>query len=399
MTWTLAKSRALFFKETGEPAQDSFWVGERERLLERGAGTVNLGSLLEWDPSALGARSNCPALHATIDELVTLVDPRWRARADNIYAGRTTGHLDLAFSRHGQKGGAVAVSSQLSMSLIAYVNLWARFLHLFDMSHDTPVDDWNAIEGGLRNEFSQLIRSFQGHGLPALLGQWPLTFASHDHGRAAFEHVASAERWIVAHELSHHILRHGTARPDRLAREAIDAGLRRDEVACELVDVTTAQREEIAADILAFELIAGEYANDANAVTVLQAYQGACIALVAVGHLQGDWLAEPNDSHPGAISRLVILTKWVLSRYRDLVGELLESMPGERQLHRLAASLTSFVIWASGLSPDVLTINRPTEADRTALPKAVDNYLNLAVMLGDFDTYGRGVLLIRSDAS
>lgn len=384
----------MFFRETGEPANESFWTGEQQRLVDAGASSIDMDTLSDWDPSAAESRSNCPFLHETLTELASLVDARWKARVDNIYAGRTHQSSDLAFSQHGGQGGVVVVSSEITMSLMAYANLWGRFLALIDMSRDVSREQWSNIQTGMLEDFRGLVDEFQAQGLAALLGKWPLTFTSRDHSEAATGLVQSAERWILAHEVAHHILRHGANRPDKQAKESIRGGMREKMVSCELDGMSVAQLEEIEADLLAFELVAGEFAGDTNAVTVLQAYQGACLALVAVGHLTGDWTADPADSHPGTLARVVVITKWALARYSTVVEDVLTVMPGDRKFYRLAAASLAYAMWASGAARDQVAPTWHPDDEMADEPDPIKNYVNLAVMFGAMETFGEQPALV-----
>ncbi|MFC7597548.1 hypothetical protein ACFQU3_19690 [Terrabacter sp. GCM10028922] len=356
--------------------------------------SIDMGTLPDWDPSAADSRSNCPSLHETLTELASLVDARWKARVDNIYGGRTHQSSDLAFSQHGAQGGVVVVSSEMTMSLIAYANLWGRFLTLFDVSRDISREQWSNTETAMLEDFRALVNEFQAQGLAALLGKWPLTFKSREHGEAAAGLVQSAERWILAHELAHHILRHGTNRPDKQAKESIQGGMRDKMVSCELDGMSVAQLEEIEADLLAFELIAGEYAKDTNAVTVLQAYQGACLALVAVGHLTGDWTADPGDSHPGTLARVVVITKWALTRHSTSVEDVLTAMPGDRKFYRLAAASLAYAMWAAGAARDQVAPTWHPDDEMADEPDPIKNYVNLAVMFGAMEDFGEQPALV-----
>jgi hypothetical protein len=123
------------------------------------------------------------------------------------------------------------------------------------------------------------------------------------------------------------------------------------------------------------------------------------MALVAVVHLRGDWVADSTDSHPGILARLVVLTKWTVLGYEHIVAELLATMPGELRLHRLAAELTAFAVLASGMRPDMQSLNTPVELEPIDMPVTITNYLHQAVILSDLDSYRTDRLLVENDAS
>jgi len=124
--------------------------------------------LLSRDPNGDGCKSNCPVLHGLLEELVELTDAKWRARAQNIYAGRTFSTVDTALSRHGIRGGMIAISSEFTSVMMAYAAMYGVFLSSVDDGVKRSLGDAEAIQLGMRKEFALLIDQFRSTGLLAL---------------------------------------------------------------------------------------------------------------------------------------------------------------------------------------------------------------------------------------
>ncbi|TDW22126.1 hypothetical protein [Kribbella kalugense] len=384
MSWTLKKSRDLFYAETGQPRGQAFWIDEAVSMSGAGVEPNAIESAIAWNAVGAASRANCPLLHDVMVELSSIVDPRWKARVDNIYAGRTVDGDNTAFSRGGVKGGMVAISIHYSQSLIAYAGAWGQFLYAVDSRTQFPAEDWACLMKNMRDDLAQLMSDFQDRGLAVLSKSWPVLFRDARQRDAVGEIVASAERWIVAHEVAHHILRHASSKIDEDAAREVRSFMAAPAMRVELVGLSRDQVQEIEADLLAFELVAGRFAKDTNALIIMQGVVGALLATIAVGHLDGGWATSPDSEHPGAFTRIAVLAKWITLEHGDSpLAELPGANPG-MTFQRLTAILLTYALWASGeedVHPYVGSADDQAAVD-DGEPVWIQDYLFFALQLG-----------------
>lgn len=346
MTWTLAKSRNLYFKETGDDSRVSAWSAETDLLATAGFGFQTDEVLLSWDPSAKGARANCPVLHNVLESMSAAVGPMWRARVANLYAGRTrNAGVPTAMSDKNPKGGMVALGFDYTYCLLGAVITWAHFLHDTDAIRAQPGLGANAdaMRAGALAAFAQI----RERGVDGIKASRIFEVSSEAESRSSAEIQERAEVWVLAHEVAHHILRHGSSRPDAEAaatvqRHTSDAG-----VLVETAGMSREQKAEIDADVLAYLLTCGEYADRRHPRLEMVSASGALLALVAVGLLDNDWTAEPEDTHPGTLTRMAVIAR--IAARRILEDDACAAAEGE-DLVRTLASILAYAAWISNVS-------------------------------------------------
>lgn len=346
MVWRLPKSRGLFFARTGENSRLGFWATEVARLAELGIDRDFPSPVLAWDPSAVDSRSNCPELHETVVWLTTRVAPEWRDRAGSIYAGRTSRNVDTAFGEHNVHSGMVAISRDYSLAIAAYVGVYARYLRALDFRFAHGTASAEQVLAGLHGELDTLIDAFHADPADALLRgpTWVSELPSAEHVEAAHHLIRASETWVVAHELAHHILRHGSHRRDDEARKAVRGYLSAPALAVEVEGMSRGQVYEVEADVLGFLLTAGHFVGEDGMAAVVTALNGSFLALIAIAHINGEWRTAPQDSHPGCLVRIAVLAKLANLLYHDVAFD----PDGRATLPRASGVLVSFAAWAEG---------------------------------------------------
>lgn len=346
MSWQLHKSRGLFFARTGE-SRRSYWASDAIVTMVRSQGKEVPRELFEWDPSAPDSRSNCPLLHEMLVELISLADPRWRDRAESIYAGRTWSTDDTAFTDQNARSGMVALSDQFTSVLIAYSAMYGVFLNSLDDAKKRPTEDAKIIQRGMRAEFDQMVDAFKVGGLLAFKGAPFMTMPSVAHWDSADQFTRAAEQWTLAHELSHHLARDLSTRRDKGVEALMARFKSRSALGPQLAALSAAQRCEVEADLLATLIVAGHFLPGGGRSAALQfAVGGAAIALIAVGHLRNEWTSSPDATHPGCMDRLRLVMTFVCEIYgtQRLYPE--DSRRSHITLSRFAAPLMVYALWA-----------------------------------------------------
>lgn len=345
MTWTLRKSRGLYFNKTGDDPTRSAWVAETDLLATAGFGTHG-DDLMRWDPSAADAQANCPVLHEVLASLKTTVGPSWKARARNIYAGRTrNAHVPTAMSATGQKGGAVAIGFDFTYCLMGAAITWAQFLRDVDTMRQNPSLGANAE--AMRRGALAAFAKIRERGVDGIEPSKIFHVSSDEEAHAAAVLQQRAEVWVLAHEIAHHILRDGTSRPDAEAVRTVRAFMEDPEVSIELVHATGEQHAEIHADILAYLLTCGEFIDGRHPRLEMISASGALLGLLAVGLMNDDWISSAGDSHPATLTRMAVIAR--VAARRILQDERCEIEERE-ELIRILASILSYAAWISGVS-------------------------------------------------
>ncbi|MFI7252837.1 MULTISPECIES: hypothetical protein [Micromonospora] len=346
MSWQLKKSQGLFFSRTGEPRK-SYWANQKIRLVIESRGASVPKDLLNWDPVSPTSRSNCPLVHEMLEQIILLVDPRWRARACNIYAGRTFKNDDMALADQSLRGGMVAISSEFSSAVGVYAAIFLTFLTGVDEANKRPGVEAAAILNGMRSELDDYIEKYKVGGILALKGAPFLTVPGKIYAEALDLHAWSAEQWALAHEVGHHIARDLSSRRDKNVASLLRM-LRSSSSTLPIVTRLTAEQIiEVEADILATLIIAGHFSSqDEVTMRVHMAVPGAAIALVTIAHLREEWTTERGDSHPGCLDRLYILLLFIC----ELYGQRKIDKGSHFSLARVSALWISFAHWAEGFN-------------------------------------------------
>lgn len=344
MNWSLSKSRNLYFNETGDDRKRSAWAYETQLLATAGLSPYDADELAAWDPNAEHAQANCPVLHEVLNSLKDSVGPAWKARARNIYAGRTrSARVPAAMAATGSKGGAVAIGFDFTYCLLGAAITWSDFLEDADAVRANPI--LGSRVGEARRAALAAFSMLRTRGVDGIEPSKIFSVRSKDQARSAAEVQQRAEVWVVGHELAHHILRSGTSRPDRDAARQVQAYLDEPGIAVELRDVTAEQHDEIAADVLAYLLTSGEFVDGRDGRREMICGVGALLGLLAIGLLDDDWTSSDGCSHPGTLTRMAVVAR--LSARRILEDHSLVLEERER-LVRTLASLLAYGAWISG---------------------------------------------------
>jgi hypothetical protein len=156
-----------------------------------------------------------------------------------------------------------------------------------------------------------------------------------------------AEVWVLAHEVGHHILRHGTSRPDLDAARRVREYMSDEGVLVETAHLSSEQRDEIDADVLAYLLTCGEFADRRHPRLEMLCASGALLALVAVGLLNDDWTSAPDETHPGTLTRLAVVAR--IAAQRILEDDTCTAQERE-ELVRTLSSILAYAAWMSGVA-------------------------------------------------
>lgn len=342
MDWDLKKSRSYYFTDTGDIKDQSVWVREGALVTQALGHPGPDAQLRSWNPSAADAQSNCPALHEVLVALAGAVGPQWKARVRNLYAGRLRTGLDNGISRRSDGRGYIVLDLDYWYALQAAVINWGHFLR--DLN---PLREQGATGLGadVRDAFLAQFRRLRSEGVQAIADSQLFVVTSREESRASAEVHRVAEMWALGHELAHHILGDGTRKPNREARDRVDEYLSDPDARAELLGLTEKQKYEIRADLLAYLLVAGEFADRAHSAGDYIAASGALLGLLTVGLIDDNWLSERGDDHPSTLTRMAVLAKVASSRILSVPGD----GPVDRKTCvRGLASVLTFTAWCSG---------------------------------------------------
>lgn len=364
MTWRLPKSRGLYFKTTGDDPNKSAWVAQEAALTSLGFTHRAASELTDWNPQGPGVQANCPALHDAVRALARVVAPVWRARVQNIYAGRTRGAgIPTAMAQAGAQGGCVAIGFDFTHCLFGAVITWSHFLHDIDSAREDPELAKHGKE--LRKALIAGFARIREDGAAGIRASRIFDVASAEQGRMAAEIFVMAESWVLAHEVAHHILRHGVSRPDKDAQRTVRAFLTSPDVAAELKNTSVSQEEEIEADVLAYLLLCGEFAGPRHPKAESAAAASALLTLLAVGLMSDDWSSDSTDTHPSTLQRMAVVARIASRRILadstttpESDEDPFSSLPDDhdtasseerKEMVRMLATMLSYGSWVSGI--------------------------------------------------
>jgi hypothetical protein len=274
------------------------------------------------------------------------VGPLWRARVANLYAGRTRhAGVPTAMSDKNPKGGMVALGFDFTYSLMGSVITWSDFLQDTDKLREHPElgENMPALRDGALSAFA-LLRERGADGIRASR-IFDISDASIAERAAQIQ--SRAEVWVIGHEVGHHILRHGTSRPDRDAARRVREYMSDAGVLVETAHLSSEQRDEIDADVLAYLLTCGEFADTRHPRLEMLCASAALLALVAVGLLNDDWTSAPGQTHPGTVTRLAVIAR--IAAQRILEDDTCTKDERE-ELVRTLSSILAYAAWMSGVA-------------------------------------------------
>lgn len=345
MDLKLNQSRERFFQETREP-RANYWLQPGALAgADPGARKVSK-EMLAWDPLADRAQSNCPILHKSMQFLVAAVDPRWKAKAQNVFAGRTFDTDDIAWTLTSSKrdGAFIAISDEFSKVLFAYSAMWSYYMSYLDVFRSSPEMERLAAGAEMRKQFDEIINSFQKRGNVAFSDTF-LTFLRADHVPALDDLCWFAETWVIAHELSHQISDDQQKKRSKEAAKYLNAIRGGSKTHDWRMPHNVNQRMEFDADLMATMIMAMDQSGRRPIPAGVKncAIIAATIALIAIGHYRNEWECEPHqDTHPGVIDRIDHL----LTVFCEQSG-LEEDHPHHRgqACYQVAGTLRAYANW------------------------------------------------------
>lgn len=334
--WKLKNSRGSFLEKYDLRHDRSIWWHVEEQLLDAAPDDFAREELLRlredleqkelarWVPT----NSNCPAIGALLDRLITLLPQEWKALGRNIFVGiAPLGEVNAEAWNHHVRG-VVELNLQYLWVLDEYAAAFDEFRHSMALQ----------ISGGSNSrltrhqdpDYGRLLASWQH--LQAAAAEWrdpSLVHPGHEvlgrlaPGRRRTERdrvVSASETFIVAHELAHHLMAHtsrGAKRRARQAREILGGVVahRHDE---EWESLPSSWRQELEADVVGLALIARRFGREGTLGDGYAALLGATVALLATTHINGNWADDgPRGSHPPFMLRLAHLLSAADLWYRD----------------------------------------------------------------------------------
>lgn len=316
--WNLAKSRRAFLADQRQQGDRSFWFYAFTAMgLTEVLEADRYQDTLWWEPR----RANCPEIEGVLENLIDDAPEHWKALLRNVFVGRTlTGDPNAEAWNRGRVG-VVEISLQFTNILTDYINAFDQFffalrsiLKEIDLSAPDAqqrVDDLNdAAHLGVWESLD--AAQAQMADLTRLVGSVAVDLGLHP-DRAPDEHavaVSACERWVIGHEIAHHLLGH-TAHADRHDAKATRQYLMRilheagaDDV---LENLGESARQEVHADCLGLLISARAVDRDPDVRSLYGAVAGSFLSLLAVTHARDDWLHEPDSTHPPIWARLSVL--------------------------------------------------------------------------------------------
>lgn len=304
---TLRKSRNRFFARQRMPRDQNFWLAYLIRHApEAGIPLEDIEVLRAWTP----VRSNCPELEGILEELLEDMPVEWRPVAQDIFVGRTMAGDVQATADTSHDARIVTLTLQFTTVLHAYTVAFDEqqiamraVLTEIRARGDAARDDIERIDSERFARYWTLIETSRSDWLdPRLIAGLAVdlrVLPDHERSPARERVVLAAERWIVCHELAHHLLGHTVGRQRLRPVQALVDAYRPDALA---VGLNPSQRRELDADVLAFLLAARACKGSSSDVRDLYAAEiGAAMALVAVAHVQDAWVTvgAAGETHPG----------------------------------------------------------------------------------------------------
>lgn len=379
----LKNSRGLFFDRTREP-RISYWANPvLVEYIKAAGGREIPKELTDWDPCAPNSRSNCPQMHNMLVNIVEMTHPKWRARARNIYAGRTFSDVDTATANKNLRGGMISMSEKFTQIIYAYASTLGTFVLSVDVGKGITNSEVGAMWRGLQADFDAAIEAFRAGGLIAMKGTSPMVFPSEHSRRVTESQASAAEGWILAHEIGHHLARDMSSRRDREVAKVLHEVTANSSIEVKLTGMSTVQRDEVMADLLATLILCGHFVPENRSNASLEgALTGAGIALISLAHFRDEWSADPSDSHPGCLDRLWIVLVVMSELYGNVKLYPNDPERGHITVFRSAALMMTYALWMNSVENMLSDANVPFSRTGRQVPVAVATFADLAVRFG-----------------
>lgn len=353
---TLESSRAQFFELNDLPFE-CFWATLFTRV---GADDVlsdpRFAEFLNWVPD----HANCPELDMFMRDLAEQIPSGWPGVANHVFAGRVFESDADAEAWRLDDSGSVCINYGYTRALTAYATIFVGFLGgladamevitsgLLTEDRRAAEEILTGINRRLLTEPLNAVEAIRGSfDKDAPIDALPVELRADASRRpdAVDQIVSSAEKWILAHELAHHLLGHlqdsfASAAPVRLIRDVAS----RSDLAALLSVLPDRQRQECEADLLGYLMVCGfltseELAADSFYLTTF----GASLALISLGHTGGAWVESLDGVHPGVVLRLQALWRTVAA----LTSSIPPGRGGAHPLDQIAQvnAFVSLCLW------------------------------------------------------
>lgn len=333
--WNLKKGRGAFLARYNFRNDRSYWwhlagtMAEQsnERIAAELLEVRNTLSWMDWTP----INSNCPELASSVNYVVRLLPPEWKATGQNIFVGiAPLGDLNAeAWNR--AASGVVEINVQYLWALEGYVLAFDEYRS----SLQRMLDGFQGIPNFAQppSDYGDLIASWDRLDDAALVWRDPLvispgneTLMRHAPGRRVQEVQAAedaARKFIIAHELSHHLMAHtssdGARRRARAALEVVQPFFSEETIG-ELQSFKSDWQRELQADLVAVAIMCGKFSETGPSTDkAYEALFGSFIALVCVGHGGNLEFADHSDveeTHPPVVMRLKFISDAIREWYR-----------------------------------------------------------------------------------
>ncbi|WP_207920378.1 M48 family metalloprotease [Saccharopolyspora aridisoli] len=329
----LRNSRGKFFATHKMPTNKTFW----EYYFDR-AGKSHLisaeytSALKKWNAT----RSNCPSLENTLESLIDVIPPEWRALANNLFAGRVLDGEANAAAWTEKQAGIIEINAQYSFILTDYVHVFDRFRDYIAKLVEMAYSCDSASEALLLEEAQKMSQELSLHwseieekrkdwadiSLVQPGGTSRSRTPNPSRAKVLSDVESVCEEFIIAHELSHHLLGHTVSRREKKkAKEVVDQALTDSGSADLLTGINRSQQDELQADLLAYLIVARATDSLPDFGYLYRSIFGSTIALLSLAHLNGNWAHDSSSTHPGFDKRFQLisrLTFWLsVNRPRD----------------------------------------------------------------------------------
>lgn len=334
--WRLKNSRGTFLDQYGFRNDRSFWWHCASMLAESAPTNEARTAMLEWRDAPLNrpavawtpTNSNCPAISALVDHLVTLLPAEWKGLGRNVFVGiAPLGTANAEAWNHARRG-IVELNLQYLWVLDEYAAAFDEYRHalaLRVMQSDGaplarhPDEDYGALLSSWRR-LQDAVENWRDTSMihPGNVGLTRLAPGRRREERDRL--VTSAETFIVAHELAHHTLAHTSRGAGRRAREAqeILESVRARRRSLQDDEIPEAWQQELDADVTGIAIVARRFERNGSLEDAYAALFGAVIALLAAAHIHGGWDTEDlSSTHPPLSLRLRNLGAAVEDWYAD----------------------------------------------------------------------------------
>ncbi|MFI6855971.1 hypothetical protein [Streptomyces sp. NPDC050416] len=327
--WNLQESRRRFYSEQ-QSKEVNYWVSLFE---SEGKGELLQGEefneFREWRPT----RSNCPELEGMMDDLIHVAPLAWKATLRNIFAARVADGEANASAWSSRQSGVVEINQGFTNAAIVYATLFSQFfdaMHTIVTDVDLGMDDdevlWWILEEIDRGAVDPVLLAEEAASVwrqqrSVIVAHKALTDVPKHRVDSYRISIAAAEEFVLAHEISHHLLGH----TDEFFKHSVSVSremaswIERSGIRDLWSSLNQSQRSELEADVAAFLLMSGELGGDLQRGQIYKAISGSMLSLIALSHISGHWHSEDaSGTHPDFITRYAAIAAIVHEMSREI---------------------------------------------------------------------------------